>query len=107
MPGQSFKCFRPIYMVDDILGLPLKTLVPTIFSSPSYLSGSPSNNLGRPYPCDQLFECQRDPIPWNFALPWSEDEVDSTEMPMAAEDPAPVVSILLQYRLLLLHPQLS
>lgn len=63
VPGQSFKCFRPIYMVDDILGLPLRTPASTIFSSQSYVSESPPNNLGKPYPWDTIFGYQRDPIP--------------------------------------------
>ena len=92
VPGQSFQCFRPIYMVDDILGLPLRTPASTIFSSQSYVSRSPSDNLGRPYPWDQMFGYRGNHLPWNVDLTLSDDEVDSVEVVKAAKEPASTVS---------------
>ena len=92
--GQSFQCFHTIYMVDDILGLPLRMPASTIFSSQSYVSESPSGNLGRPYSWDQMFGYQGDHLPWNVDLPLSDDEVESVEVVTAAEEPASTVSIV-------------
>ena len=88
VPGQSFQCFRPIYMVDDLLGLPLNSPLPTIFSCPSYVSGPPSDNIGRPYPWDQMFGYRRTSLPWDVDLPLSEDEVESVVQQMDVTPPA-------------------